>query len=226
MLPFMSRTLTAAEAQADGGDEHSPQPLVGRRERKKLANRRAIARAALLLAVEHGPDGITIDQISEAADVSPRTFFNHFGSKEDAILHIDPRRAVEVRDRLAARPPEEPPLQALREALSATSVSMSEAGEEWNLRMTLVREHPALFPAYVAQFAALERGLVETVAVRTGLDADADLFPSLVVASAIGAMRVTVNKWQAMSRARSLEDLVDESFALLAAGLEPPAAAT
>jgi len=220
----MPPTLAAEATPPEEGADPAPDTGLGRRERKKLANTRAIARAALLLAVEHGPDGVTIDQISEAADVSPRTFFNHFASKEDAILHIDPRRAVEVRDRLAARPLSEPPLRALREALTATSVSMSEAGEEWSMRMALVREHPALFPGYVAQFAALERGLVETVAARTGLDADVDLYPSLVVAGAIGAMRVTINKWQAIGRTRSLEDLVDEAFSLLASGLEPPPA--
>jgi AcrR family transcriptional regulator len=194
---------------------------LGRRARKKLANRHALARAALLLAAEHGPDRVTVEQISEAADVSPRTFFNHFASKEHAILNLDPSRAGEVTARLAARPVDEAPLPALWAALSETSIALSEAAEEWALRMQLVRQYPDLFPAYVSQFAALERGLAETVAERTGLDVDAVLYPALVVASALTAMRVAVNRWQAAGHSESLEDLLAQSFALLSGGFAP-----
>jgi AcrR family transcriptional regulator len=58
----------------------------GLRERKRLATRRAIQRAALQAVRERGLDGATVDEISRIADVSPRTFFNYFPSKEDAIL--------------------------------------------------------------------------------------------------------------------------------------------
>lgn len=58
----------------------------GLRERKRVATRRAIQRAALQVVRERGLDGATVDEISRVADVSPRTFFNYFPSKEDAIL--------------------------------------------------------------------------------------------------------------------------------------------
>lgn len=66
----------------------SPEP--GLRERKRLATRRAIQSAALRVVRERGLDGATIDEISRVADVSPRTFFNYFSSKEDAILGETP----------------------------------------------------------------------------------------------------------------------------------------
>ncbi len=65
---------------------------AGLRERKKLDSRRAIASVALDLAIERGPDEITVEDIAAAAHVSPRTVFNHFGTKDEAILGIDPER--------------------------------------------------------------------------------------------------------------------------------------
>jgi AcrR family transcriptional regulator len=70
----------------------SPEP-PGLRERKRRATRRAIQSAALQVVRERGLDGATVDEIARIADVSPRTFFNYFPSKEDAILGEAPTLA-------------------------------------------------------------------------------------------------------------------------------------
>ena len=61
---------------------------LGMRERKKLQTRHAIELAAIDLVLEHGFDHVTIEAIAERADVTPRTFFNHFADKADAVLGI------------------------------------------------------------------------------------------------------------------------------------------
>ena len=65
---------------------HTTEP--GMRERKKLQTRQAIELAAIDLVLEHGFDPVTIEAIAERADVTPRTFFNHFADKADAVLGL------------------------------------------------------------------------------------------------------------------------------------------
>src|SRR6202044_1259309 len=89
---------------------------ASRRERKKNATREAIHNAALSLTEELGLAGVTVEAITERADVAPRTFFNYFASKVHAVLGNDPERAARVVQALGNRPPEEAPLQALRHA--------------------------------------------------------------------------------------------------------------
>jgi len=200
-----------------------PSAAPGLRERKKAKTRRALTAAAIRLAVEKGgPDGVTVEAISEAADVSPRTFFNYFSSKEEAILGIDPERRVELRAELELRPADESPVEALRAAVLSSAESIDEHAELWAQRLQLVRDHPSLSPGYVASFADFERGLVEAMAARLGMDPDTDLYPTLVVAAALTVMRVTVKHWQAAGHRRSLTDLLDEAYDRLADGLALP----
>ena len=203
---------------ADGGNTADG----GRRERKKQATRRALADAALRLAAELGPAHVTIEAISEAADVSLRTFFNYFGSKEEAILNADPCRPAELRARVESRPCAEPPLEALRVTLTEESTTQTGDAEAWSLKMRLVREHPSLVPRYLAGYADAERGLIEAVAARVGADPDADLYPSLVVAAALNAARIAVHHWDATGRTKPLPTLLRTAFNGLAAGLVPP----
>src|SRR5215208_3551950 len=127
---------------------------AGLRERKKAQTRQALTAAAIRLSIERGsPDRVTVEEISEAAEVSPRTFFNYFSSKEDAILGVDPERRAALRAELELRPEEESPVEALRAAVLAGVDDFDENGELWAQRLQLVREHPALSSGYVASFA-------------------------------------------------------------------------
>jgi AcrR family transcriptional regulator len=200
------------------------------RERKKAATREALQAAALRLAVRDGLDSLTVEAIAEAVDVSPRTFFNYFGSKEEALLPSDEARHVELQQAIAARPADEPPLVALHAVIRALAVRISERREETTLRMQLVRENPSLLPRHLAAFATFERVLVEAIAARTGLDPDRDLYPSLAATAAVGALRSASQLWRNQGDGmqsdasvpdlgNGLVDLVDKAFRELAAGL-------
>ncbi|ADH66562.1 MULTISPECIES: TetR/AcrR family transcriptional regulator [Nocardiopsis] len=68
-------------------NQHEPPPR-DRREALKSRHRRAIVDAATALMTERGDTGFTVDQLSERADVSRRTVFNHFRSLDDIVLEV------------------------------------------------------------------------------------------------------------------------------------------
>jgi AcrR family transcriptional regulator len=80
-------------------------PPPGLRERKKQATRKALREAALRLALERGRDDVRVDDIAEAAGVSPRTYNNYFSSREQAIVAaVTAEREARVAAAVAGRP--------------------------------------------------------------------------------------------------------------------------
>ena len=191
----------------------------GLRERKKAETRRALASAALRLADERGPDRVTVEDIAQAANVSPRTFFNYFATKDDAIVGVAPASSSALIQALATRPEGEAPLDALRAAVQAATDSVASSASDWAVRRRLFQQHPHLAARSASQFAVVEAGLTQEVARRTGLDAERDVYPALVTGAAISALRVAVAVWQGEGRTRSLGAVADEAFDQLAAGL-------
>jgi AcrR family transcriptional regulator len=193
----------------------------GLRERKKAETRRALTSAAVRLAGEHGPDGVTVEQIADAAGVSPRTFFNYFATKEDAIVGISPTQPSELLEDMKRRPANEPPFESLRVAITATAERLRADVGEWSARNRLVQQHPTLAVRRASRFAVVERELVDEVARRTGLDADHDAYPALVVTAALAALRVSLTVWHE-GDPREFKGVLADAFAVLERGLAPP----
>ena len=196
--------------------------ILGLRDRKKLAARRALRAAAVRLVAERGLKNVTVEDIAQEADVSVRTFFNYYHSKEEAIVGPSPEVAAELRQALLARPADEPPLVALQSVLIDLAVPYADRQDEWLLHMQVVRQEPSLLPSMLASFAAQERSLIEAVAERTGTHPDRDLYPALVAAAAIAAFRVAMTQWRSLEGERSLPHLVEAAMAMVQAGMPPP----
>jgi AcrR family transcriptional regulator len=209
-------------AQFSSDTSQSAGERLGLRERKKRATRQALHGQALRLVAERGFDDVTIEDIAAAADVSPRTFFNYFGSKEDVIVNPDPDRVDRLRTLLASHTSsDEPPLDVVESVLVASLEELTDQRDDWLLRLRLVREIPALTPRHLAAFDAMERVLVQDVARRTGRDAASDIYPTLVGIAGMAAMRAAIARWGAGDGATSLPDLLHEAFAALRNGLRP-----
>src|SRR6195952_170747 len=97
---------------------------IGLRERKKIRTRAAIRDNAMRLFDEQGYAATTVDQIAEAADVSPSTFFRYFPSKEAVVLADDLDPIVLAAP--AGIPPDPPPIRAVREALTGALAQLDE----------------------------------------------------------------------------------------------------
>jgi AcrR family transcriptional regulator len=196
---------------------------AGLRERKKLATRLALHQAALKLVAERGLDGVSVDDIAARADVSPRTFFNYFPSKDDAVLGFDTTTAGDLAERFAARPAEEPAPAALRAVQVEQAEAMAEEPEGlWPLRLTVIEAEPVLIARLSAVFGASERALAEAIAVRTGTDAGVDTYPALLAGVSGVAMRTALHRWLSTDFTRFLPELVGEAWDALAAGLPDP----
>src|SRR6266702_2230492 len=101
--------------QASGGAV--PRQPAGLRERKKEKTRQALASAAMRLFAERGYEATTVADIAAAAEVSTRTFFAYFPSKEDVFFTGTRERLDLVRQAFAAHAAALPPLTAMRATL-------------------------------------------------------------------------------------------------------------
>jgi AcrR family transcriptional regulator len=197
-----------------------------RRERKKLATRRSLRRAALDLIAKRGFAHVTVEDIAEAADVSPRTFFNYFPSKEAALFGTDPDEVEALRERVAREAPGDPVLDALRTivatGVTARAAELAELGgdpADWLNRMRELRTDPHLRAAQAAQMAKVERALIEGLAERLGTDPERDPYPGLLAAVAAGVYRSTLTFWAASGGTVPPGQLADLAFQAVADGL-------
>jgi AcrR family transcriptional regulator len=190
----------------------------GLRERKKVATREALSAAALRLALEHGPDNVRVDDIADAAGVSPRTYNNYFSSREQAIVAaVTAERALRVAAALRARPADEP----LADAVTAAVVEQY-ASEPAGDALTLITTTPRLRSEFVEAVAEIRQPLAAAIADRVG---DVD---SVVLAAAVSAAaRVALERWVrptdsgflVVSGERSLVELLREALGVVAPAL-------
>jgi AcrR family transcriptional regulator len=193
--------------------------LPGRRERKRNATHELLRSVALHLGAEFGLHNVTVEQIAEKADVSVRTFYDHFPSKEDAVIGFDASRVDQLREALNARPLNEPPRVALQTVLRQL---LEQSANEWPLRMKSIRANPGLLPRMFASFVVYERAMIEGIASRTGLDPDLDLYPTLVTAVASAAFRSSIGIWRANGESTDLSAIFDAAFRDINDGLLVP----
>jgi AcrR family transcriptional regulator len=195
-------------------------PRPGLRERRKRLPPDELEAAALRLFGERGFDSVTVDDIAAEADVSRRTFFRYFASKEDVLLADHFVQLARLREALADRPPEEPILTALRNALLSMTGDFGERREMLILRGRIMRNTPSLQARSMVHQQAWEDAMQEMVAARLAVDPTADLRPGVVSATTLAAMRVAYTNWLTAGATDDLIAMTTEALDLLNGGLQ------
>ncbi|UQI46098.1 TetR family transcriptional regulator [Streptomyces sp. HU2014] len=194
-------------------------PQLGLRERKKIQNRQAIRRAAYRLFAEQGYDATPVEQIAEAAEVSPSTVFRYFATKEDIVLTDEQDPLLEAG--LRARPAGEPVLESLRHVVLDVLGHLA-ATERTELvqRTRLAREVPVIRGRTAEQAARDADMLAAVLAERAGREADS-LEIRVICVAVMAAVDETLWQWVTSGQEQDLLGLVNRTMDLLAGRMKP-----
>ncbi|WP_430592293.1 TetR family transcriptional regulator [Humidisolicoccus flavus] len=191
---------------------------VGLRERKRLATRRAIQWAGLEIAKEDGLDRATVDAIAERANISPRTFFNYFPTRDASLIGEIP--GTPSREELGLDASDSIIERLLEYIIQAMSPSAPDR-ELSRLRREVLRSYPVLFAQRMVQMQEIELTLAGLVAEHMIDSGEAD-GPELRHKAHLTALMATAAARSAWFRWAASEETPEEytediraSFAML-----------
>ncbi len=179
------------------------------RQRKRQQTRERLTRAAMALFLERGFEATTIDDIAAAAEVSRRSFFHYFASKEDVVAAWQEDAASALVAEIVARPADETMLTAAENAIAAAVKRIDPA--EAAAMSRLKRDNPALQARDQLKYEKLERAFVEGLTQRSGRKSDR-LKARLVAMIATGAIRVGGESWLGEGTRDKPEAFVKRTF--------------
>jgi AcrR family transcriptional regulator len=203
--------------------------VVGLRARKKERTRTELARAALSLFAEVGFDATTIESIAEAVDVSPRTFFRYFSTKEDVLFGDDVdesgrRRSELVRAELRDHPGAAAPGAMLRDALASVATTYESELPILLLRKQVIAATPSLQGRAVQRRHSWEAAVVDQLAERFGDDPATLLSLRVTVATTTAGLHVALDTWLESGGRLDLGVVLAEVWQHLIDGIDRPTA--
>jgi AcrR family transcriptional regulator len=212
--------LQATRPDGLGGPPLAAEATIGLRERKKAMTRLALEDAALELFAAKGFDHTTVDEIAEACNVSRRTFFRYFASKEDIFAGDKNEHDSQVFDLIASRPADEPALESLRATVLTMAAELATDRDRVVAKVRIINETPSLRSSGLEHEQGSIDLIVDALARRsaTPLDDDAVFRLRLVTQAAVGAMRAAIDRWVAKGAREDIADVAVDAFDALAAG--------
>ncbi len=187
---------------------------MDQRRARGLRNRQALIHAAIELFTTQGYDATTIEQISAAAGVAPRTFFHHFATKDDILFDGYAERLQEATRRFRASRSKSL-WGALAETSSAVAQAIIDQPEIFVVRARMYHSVPALR----ATMLRINEDWIDqlTAEVARWLDSNmgTDLRPRLTATLINGANRAAIDVWVAGGGHGDLSELMAESVELV-----------
>ncbi len=173
-----------------------PRPQPSRRSRKKSKTRTDLAEAAAHLFATQGFDETTTVDVAERADVSQRTLFRHFPTKESMLYGDMDETIEELRAALAARPSDEAPLQVVANAIADLADNFERHRDRRLLQARLAATYPSVsaYSRAMVQFG-WEREIIDAMSDRLGVDPMVDPRPEIIAGATMSAIRVATRQW-------------------------------
>jgi AcrR family transcriptional regulator len=165
--------------------------VAGLRERKKQKTKASIQREALRLFKRHGYEETTIEDIAEAAEISPSTFFNYFPSKEDVVIYDEYDPQVFAALLLDTGRPLSASIATALESMGAVFANDRDAIYE---RAKLSFEVPELRARTWEELEKAQGQFATVIASRTGRDAE-DFEVRVVSLALVGAAFEAAIRW-------------------------------
>jgi AcrR family transcriptional regulator len=193
----------------------TPTPTAGLRQRKKDRVRDHLVDAALAAFFARGFDATTIDDIVEPVEVSRRTFFRYFDSKEGVVLAWVDRMCGDIQDGLDTGPPAEPYFAALERAICEALAPYERDRTHYLALERLIAGTPSIRAAKRDKLHLLVDDLTKILARRIGKSPERELLPHLVANVSIAIIEAAVTAWMARQGKTSLTKLVAQGFGLV-----------
>ncbi len=222
----MSDALSRHQMSSDPSS--SPEPdavasklsLVALRERKKDQTREALALAAFALFQDKGYESTTVAEIARAANVSRRTFFRYYATK-DALLFVEDSENLEhFRVLLGAREPGDDDLAHIRRACEALAEGYMRDREQILARARIIESSPVLSKQERQQDLSWERAIAESLlashrhAAPNPNSTHRERRARMLAGAVFGAMRATMAGWQEQGGRADLPRLLGEALDL------------
>jgi AcrR family transcriptional regulator len=208
----------AAQTSSQSADPgRRPPRSFDLRERKRTRTRLMIQAEALRLFADKGYANTTVDEIADAAAISPRTFFRYFPTKEDVVIwdEYDPL-ALEL---VQARPDDESPAETARALIRASVEGLYRRDREQLLaRARLLASEPALRARALETQESGGEALASVLAQRRRTPLD-ELRVRMIVTALGAAVAVAMDLWQKDDGKGDLLVLLDQTIDALADGM-------
>jgi AcrR family transcriptional regulator len=187
-------------------------PVTGLRERKKARTRAALVASAQRLFAERGYATTTVEDVALAAEVSPRTFFRYFATKEE-VLFAEYEAAIDLwLEEMRAAPAGEQLGAAMRNATLALTGLYERDPQRFDALDAVLAAEPALAGHVLELDGRAAERAAALIAERLGIDADADPRPRIIAGATMGAVRAATRTWALGHRSATRARYVHQAF--------------
>lgn len=186
------------------------------RERRRRQTAREIHDAAIDLTIERGFGELTVELIAERSGISPRTFFNYFSSKEQAVLYGPDELSADDVD-VFVNGESGVPRDVLKDLVMLLATGVGAFGPraaELRTINQLAQEHPSIRAELLLVFEEREQHLVGLAAQRLGRRGADEKYAELLAALAFTAVRVALHRWD-LAAESGPEAVITESVEML-----------